>query len=539
METPGWLEQCRFGPVDKAASVMRLAFGFVVFFVVALSLSWSSGAFGAEFWGSDEAAHYVTGVLALDYLKAPSWRPVEVAESFYEHYPKVAIGHWPPMFYLVQGLWMAVFSEARSSALCLMSFLAAVAALLTWRIWRVPLGWASLIACLILLLLPVTQRLTSSVMAEMLVLCWILAAAGQYINYLQEGRTRSSLLFGLFATMAILTKANGLALALVPPLAVLASRRFDLLRRKDFYAPAFVVALICAPWYMATFELAQEGWGRSWDVEVLLENVAVFNTLATIRMVGPLVFCLAITGLAIHVALPLWKGAGARPVWAVTAALAVSVFVFHTFVAPVREERHLVFAAPALIGLSIGAVIEVGRRLHPYRPRVVAAPLVAAFVVGFLVLTFKIPAKRQYGAQPAVSAILAEAAHGDSILVSSVGPEGEGAVVAEVVMRDSRPGLRVMRASKTLAATDWEGRAYQRVVEGPNEIVALLRRESVAFLIVERRNPFNRPVFQHHQMILDTIRDRPGLFQRMSVESDSASVSSLEAYRVRSEPVRR
>ena len=41
--------------------------------------------------------------------------PLRFAEEYYHHYPKVAFGHWPPFFYMLQAVWMAVFSAARTS----------------------------------------------------------------------------------------------------------------------------------------------------------------------------------------------------------------------------------------------------------------------------------------------------------------------------------------------------------------------------------------------------------------------------------------
>src|ERR1700722_397874 len=54
----------------------------------------------------DEAGHFVSGLCVLDYLRA-GWgtNPIRFVESYYAHYPKVAIGHWPPMFFVMQAAW--------------------------------------------------------------------------------------------------------------------------------------------------------------------------------------------------------------------------------------------------------------------------------------------------------------------------------------------------------------------------------------------------------------------------------------------------
>src|ERR1035441_7216098 len=90
-------------------------------FLVVVGLQWWAGAFTAEFSGyPDEASHYMSGLLVHDYVAghfpAP---PMKFAQDFYLHYPYLAIGHWPPVFYLIEGLWMLLFSPSRVSIMLL------------------------------------------------------------------------------------------------------------------------------------------------------------------------------------------------------------------------------------------------------------------------------------------------------------------------------------------------------------------------------------------------------------------------------------
>src|SRR5438309_4796035 len=76
-----------------------------------------SGAYRGEFGGyPDEPAHYVTSLMLRDYVVHFHFEsPLRFAEDYYHHYPKVAFGHWPPFFYIVQAAWMGLFSAARAS----------------------------------------------------------------------------------------------------------------------------------------------------------------------------------------------------------------------------------------------------------------------------------------------------------------------------------------------------------------------------------------------------------------------------------------
>lgn len=164
---------------------------------VAAGLTWASGAFQAEFVGNpDEAAHYVTGLMVRDYVAAGLPRgPLRFAENYYLHYPKVALGRWPPGFYLLQTAWTMVFSPSRLSILLSMAALA-------------------------------------------------------YGKFLDQPRWREAIVFSVLAVLAIMTHGKTLALALLPGFAILIGRRLDLLRRACFWFPALPVLVICGPWYM-------------------------------------------------------------------------------------------------------------------------------------------------------------------------------------------------------------------------------------------------------------------------------------------------
>jgi len=91
-------------------------------------LQWRSGCHRAEISGcSDEPGHYVTGLMVAGYAFG-GWlqrSPMQFAERFYPHYPKVALGHWPPVYYTVQATWAVLFGESISGLLYLQAILVA------------------------------------------------------------------------------------------------------------------------------------------------------------------------------------------------------------------------------------------------------------------------------------------------------------------------------------------------------------------------------------------------------------------------------
>jgi hypothetical protein len=54
--------------------------------------------------------------------------PLAFARNYYAHYPKLAIGHWPPVFYVAQALWIIMFPATRNSVLVMMALVTAMLA---------------------------------------------------------------------------------------------------------------------------------------------------------------------------------------------------------------------------------------------------------------------------------------------------------------------------------------------------------------------------------------------------------------------------
>jgi hypothetical protein len=223
-----------------------------VFFVCALALQWQGGAFQGGSFDEDEPAHIVTGLMVRDYLASGmTSAPMEFARDYYAHYPKVALGHWPPLFYIGQALWTLAAPATRASLLVLMALLAALLATGTYRMAREEYGrlagWCS---GLVLLTLPHVVWFTAHIYTEIPLALINLGAMVAVARYLDSGRWQHSAAFGVWAAASLLTKGSGLALAPLPLLGVALTRRWDLLRRRSFWLPAVVVLAFAAPWYL-------------------------------------------------------------------------------------------------------------------------------------------------------------------------------------------------------------------------------------------------------------------------------------------------
>lgn len=162
----------------------------------------------------DEPAHYLSGLMVRDYIAHGfPGSPVRYAINYYLHVPYFGIGHWPPLFYVVEGFWMIVFGQSRVSVLWL---IASVTALLAATIFLVARRFvstpAAVSAGLLFCLLPQVQWNNNLVMTDTSIALLGLWATLWLGRYLKTNRTLFALGFGILAGLTILTKYTGLYL---------------------------------------------------------------------------------------------------------------------------------------------------------------------------------------------------------------------------------------------------------------------------------------------------------------------------------------
>src|SRR5688572_9791025 len=110
---------------DWRAQRAECILAFAGILLLTIALQWHDNAFVAEWTdSSDEAAHYVTGLMVRDYITQgfPD-SPMVFATNYYEHYPYIGFGHFPPMFYVIQAAWTLTFGISRASLLFLIAII--------------------------------------------------------------------------------------------------------------------------------------------------------------------------------------------------------------------------------------------------------------------------------------------------------------------------------------------------------------------------------------------------------------------------------
>ncbi len=500
-----------------------------LFLCLTVFLQWLSGTYTAGFSGPDEPAHYVTGLMVHDYLHHwPPPPPMQFAEDFYAHYPEVSLGHWPPLFYAIEGGWMSLTSSSRSSVLALMAVLTTLLAFTTYRFIRIEFGNAvGLAAGAFVICIPLVQQYSAQVMAEVPVALFCLWAALAFGRYLETGNWRFSACFGVFASVAILTKGTGFAVLLVV-LALLPLRRLSWLARPSFWiAPAIVIGL-CGFWYRATLNMVTNGWEEKPGWEFM--HVAMpWNLWHLSQVLGWVLLPLVIIGVAVKLVPP--KAAEAR--WTALAMLIFGVWLFLSCVPASLDNRHLLTAAaPLTMFLIAGAawlVSHLPARRFSLRTRALA---VAAIISGlFFGTTFHISKFSPGPFHQVASDLLTRPELRDAVFLVSSQNYGEGRFIAEMAMRESRPGHIILRGSKMLARGDWFGLENNLVYSSTDQTMSFLDGVPVTILVLHQGGE-GKPHPDYLQL-LDVIQQNPALWECIGTYSErDAATGVTEEVRV-------
>jgi 4-amino-4-deoxy-L-arabinose transferase-like glycosyltransferase len=352
-------------------------------------------------------------------------------------------------------------------------------------------------------------------MAEMLSALLMFCAVLCIARFMDSGAARAAVGFGIFAGLAIMTKGTGLALGLMPLLAIIFTGRFELLKNSRLWMAALITVVIAGPWTWHFRNQGRGGWEEPNPSLHFTEKAIFFYGRQLAVAGGWMVSVLAIAG-----ALTLLTPAGRRcSGTAAAAALVLAIWLFQAITPVGLEARHLAPAMPALIFLAVAGLhritADVGGRawLRPVAyglmllfffgmpliiPAAAPAPGYGSLGNGIAWSPFRIAKKDWHGFEAISGAALA--AHCRHMLVAS-DARGEGMFIAEVAMRDPhRPSFVVVRASKMLASSTWSGGDYQAYYDTPAQVVAAMSKfgvEAVAIDSSPARIPPHQRLLQH------------------------------------------
>jgi hypothetical protein len=506
---------------------------FISLFAVVVAYQNLGDTYESEFGAHpDEAAHYVTGLMIRDYIaEGIPGHPMRFAEEYYDHYPKVALGNWPPFFYMIQAAWTLPFSPSRTSVLLLMAFLTALLAQLIFHSAKKDFGpLLALFGTQLFLALPLIQKYSSLVMTEIPIALLAFIATLCFGKYLDDEKASRSIFFGLFASAAILTKGSGLYLAFVPPIALILCRKFVLLKRVAFWSSAAIVAVLCAPWTLFTLDKAKAGWVDAPWSEFVRDSIPYYANKLNLAL-GAALLALLFIGVAVRLFAPAKRNELSGK-WAAAGALMFAVLLLQPLVPCGMEPRHLVMALPPIMMFTIAGG---GWLIERLRSRLAPFPAFAAILTGvtisFLIHPFSPKNKGYSGFEGPAAIVVSDPEFAESIVLVSSDASGEGMLISEVAMREKRMGHTVRRASKLLGDSNWSGSEYQSKLDSVDALIELLEKEKIQILILDNSMRKAKRV-EHHDILQKAVATHPNRFMQLA-QFDATRIGRIHGRAVR------
>ncbi len=461
---------------------------FAVFFAAVVVLQLLSGAFSSAFGGyPDEPAHLVTSLMARDFLADANIQnlthPLQFARDYYYHYPKVAIGHWPPLFYAVAGVWFLIFDASRLTAILFIAMTAAVTATVIYFTGKRLVGiWAGALAAALFVASPLVQESSVRFMSEHLSTLASLVSALSFARLARSGRVVDGLLFGVAATLAILTHPNAWALALLPPLTIALTNRWWLLRRWGLWASTLPPLLIAVPWYVVTLAMVEDGVGGGEPLWAQGPKFA-WDIYAGVGIVALVFALIGVWTTLIQVK----QRAVVAPEWAALAALAIALFGLHSVIPTGAENRYMVPVIPPVVLFAAAGIDYVARRFAHRQPyTLVRVGLSVLVFAAFGAQCFALPLQlRNGGYNGMVDNVASQLSNAPQVWLVSASSTGEGSLVAAVALQENHPASYVLRGKTVLAGGDWLWNNTEDRFDTPAKLSALLDQIPVTVVVID------------------------------------------------------
>jgi hypothetical protein len=331
----------------------------------------------------DEAQHAVTGLFVADFFRDhPLRHPVEYAYEYYAQYPAVAIVHWPPLFYLFEGVSFLVLGPTVFAArLTVLLFVV----LLLYQWFKLVEHWQDSYTAAIctagLGLLPMVLLFEKTVMLEIPSLALSVATIRYWIRYLEDGENSSLYWAMLWLSAALLCKQTSVFIFAFCVLTLLVTGQWRRIRLKAAFTAVGIVAVLAGPFLVLMFVVQGKAVATDLGSHGLtgLARFSYFSE-ALPHFFPAILLVLALAGLALAFHWDTPRHTTIMGCWVVSAYLTFSCF-------GQPEERFAIYWLPPLVYFAVGLLTQ---SFQQFSPR--AAMRLAA---AFLVVTLAVPAWHQ------------------------------------------------------------------------------------------------------------------------------------------------
>lgn len=482
---------------------------------IVVALQRASGAYVAEIAATraSEAGHVVTGLMMAEYFTKgfPPLPPLAFISDYALHFPAVVLGVWPPLYYVMEGAWVSVLGPTTPALLLLPAMLAALLMVSAgWAAGRVlgPLPGAAV--SIALLAVPLLREATIVVGLDLPLAVFVLLAALAFSRFLASDGARGAVPFALLASAAILTKGTGVALLLLPPLALLLCGRLSLFRRRGFWLAYLIILILAGPWTIGTFPLVSAAFPNSFGASFIATAAQAYGA-DLVAGLGIALTMLALVGI-IFAAMECWKRRPRTEIMGAMAAAFIACFIVLCLVPLSLEAGALLpLLAPAVMLAAFGLMRLVGLLVSGW-------PTIAGLVVALALLLGAMPgiidpmSKPGNAMDEASEAMLARHSGPFSVLV--VGDaQAEAAMVAAMAQQDQQLRTFVMPGSTVLAIAGRGPAAGAVLYPDASDLMAGLDRLSPTFIALDAGAASRQGAVQ--AVVMKTLDAFPERFERI------------------------
>jgi hypothetical protein len=460
----------------------------------------------------DETLHAMTGVFVLDFFRdLPLSHPVQYAYTYYAHYPALSgILHWPPLFYMVEGLVFALLGPSVESARITV-LLFALTGIYFW--FQLVKGlqdeWTAAVSSLMVALLPSMLLYEKAVMLEIPALTMAVAAIYFWVRYLREERVKHLYCFAVSVALAFLIKYTIVFLAPFCLLTALMFKKWRLVLRWHVLGALAAIIVPIAPYYYLFFKLHWSTIAKHMPVQQS-GNVAAltYYGTASLALLGWPLLLLSLAGM---VTARWWdKSQGTKVM------LALIVCCYLTFTGwGDKEPRYVLFLVPGFAYFASG-VLLAARWPRPMRILCRCAAVVVAVSCVAVGWSYQRPYVAGYAA---VAQRITSLSDRGMILYDANIP---GNFIFFLRAHDPNRHFVVLRKLIYVSRMKQEGGSVE-LVHSHEQVLDLISRYGIRYIIVSEQSELEVGVQQVLREVLKEPQFR--LLGHFPIESNAAAWS--------------
>ncbi|WP_029001208.1 glycosyltransferase family 39 protein [Azohydromonas australica] len=451
-----------------------------------------------DFWWFDASRHAMNSVFIRDLLlEGGLLHPIDFARNYYQQYPGLTIGFYPPLFYLSAAPWLALFGVHHAVNQAVVVLYALLGGSLVYLLCVRHMGrLAATATALCVLAMPDTALWSRQVQLDVPAIALMLASAYGLIRYLEtDGSPRWLLFTTLGLGLAILTRVQAIFAIPVLLFFLFADPRRPRIAMKPRLKALALMLLVALPSLLIAAYFSRVNQTLAGEMPGMPKLLSLENWIwyarALPRQMGLPALGLLVAGLVAGAL--TWRRPGWPPAVKVLAALALCAWGFFTLVSN-KDPR---FNLPGVVLLFVASALL----LYLALPRLarLALPALACWLVVQALALSEVPVVGGFKE----AALLAQeiTPHGGNVLVSA---RRDGSFIFNMRTLGERRDMGVRRADKMFV--DMKIAAELGVKDRALDVSAierLLKDENIQTVVAQPGYLASQPSFRSFGQVLE------------------------------------